>query len=81
MKEKTYYEVLEEMGGRVYDNLGRAYDNFETQLDLGEKCLKDIKELENEDTIKVQRLVDVNGKRYEITITKWKKLENGIDKV
>lgn len=74
MKEKTYYEVLEEMGGR-------AYDNFETQLDFGEKCLKDIKALESRDTIKVQRLVDVNGKRYEITITKWKELENGIDKV
>lgn len=74
MKEKTYYEVLEKMSGR-------AYDNFETQLDLGEKCLKDIKELEYEDVIKVQRLVDVNGKRYEITITEWKELENGIDKV
>lgn len=74
MKEKTYYEVLEEMGGRTFDN-------FETQLDLGEKCLKDIKALESRDTIKVQRLVDVNGKRYEITITEWKELENGIDKV
>lgn len=75
MKEKTYYEVLEEIGGHTYDN-------FETQLDLGEKCLKDIKALESRDTIKrVQRLIDVNGKRYEITVTKWKGLENGIDKV
>ncbi len=75
MKEKTYYEVLEEIGGHTYDN-------FETQLDLGEKCLKDIKALESRDTIKrVQRLIDVNGKRYKITVTKWKGLENGIDKV
>lgn len=57
------------------------YNNLEAQLDLGEKCLKDIEALESKDTIKVQRLVDVNGKRYEITITKWKELENGIDKV
>ena len=74
MKEKTYYEVIVEMEGRTFDN-------FETQLDLGEKCLKDIEALESRDTIKVQRLVGVNGKRYEITITKWKELENGIDKV
>lgn len=74
MKEKTYYEVIVEMEGRTFDN-------FETQLDLGEKCLKDIEALEGRDTIKVQRLVDVNGKRYEITITKCKELENGIDKV
>lgn len=74
MKEKTYYEVIVEMEGRTFDN-------FETQLDLGEKCLKDIEALESRDTIKVQRLVDVNGKRYEITITKWKGLKKGIDKV
>lgn len=58
------------------------YDKFEAQLDLGEKCLKDIKALESRDTIKrVQRLIDVNGKQYEITVTRWKGLENGIDKV
>lgn len=75
MKEKTYYEVLEEISGHTYDN-------FETQLDLGEKCLKDIKALESRDAIKrVQRLIDVNGKQYEITVTRWKGLENGIDKV
>lgn len=75
MKEKTYYEVLEEMGGR-------AYDNFETQLDLGEKCLKDIKALESSDTAtRVQRIADVNGKQYEITTTKWKGPENGIREI
>lgn len=75
MKEKTYYEILEEMGGRTYDN-------FETQLDLGEKCLKGIEALEGKNTIKqFQSLVDLNGKQYEITITRWKGLENGIDKI
>nr|DAO64632.1 MAG TPA: hypothetical protein [Caudoviricetes sp.] len=75
MKEKTYYEVLEEM-------TGRTYDNFEAQLDLGEKCLKDIMAIESRDTIKcVQRLVNFNGKEYEITIERWKGLENGINKL
>lgn len=75
MKEKNYFEVLEEMNGRTYDN-------FEAQLDLGEKCLKDIKALESKDTIKcVQRLVAFNGKQYEITITRWKGREDGIDKL
>jgi hypothetical protein len=58
------------------------YNSLEAQLDLGEKCLKGIKALESENTIKrFQSLVYLNGKRYEITITKWKELENGIDKV
>lgn len=75
MKEKTYYEISEEMGGRTYDN-------FEIQLDLGEKCLKGIEALESKNTIKqFQSLVELEGKRYEITITRWKGLENGIDKV
>lgn len=75
MKEKSYFEVLEEMEGR-------AYDNFEIQLDLGEKCLKDIKALESSDiTTRVQRIADVNGKQYEITTTKWKGPENGTRKV
>lgn len=51
------------------------YNNLEAQLDLGEKCLKGIKALESENTIKCfQSLVDLNGKQYEITITKWKRL-------
>lgn len=75
MKEKTYFEVLAEVEGRSYDNL-------ETQLDLGEKCLKDIKALESSDTTtRVQRIADVNGKQYEITTTKWKGPENGIREV
>ena len=75
MKEKTYYEVIVEMEGKQYDHL-------ETQLSLGEKCLKGIEALEGKNTIKqFQSLVDLNGKQYEITITRWKGLENGIDKV
>lgn len=51
------------------------YNNLEAQLDLGEKCLKGIKALESEKTIKrFQNLVDLNGEQYEITITKWKRL-------
>jgi hypothetical protein len=51
------------------------YNNLEAQLDLGEKCLKGIKVLESEKTIKrFQNLVDLNGEQYEITITKWKRL-------
>ena len=36
MKEKTYFEVLAEAEGRSYDNL-------ETQLEIGENCIRDIK--------------------------------------
>lgn len=75
MKEKTYYEVIVEMEGKQYDEL-------ETQLSLGEKCLKGIEALESKNTIKqFQSLVELEGKIYEITVTKWKGLENGIDKV
>lgn len=66
MKEKTYYEVLAEAEGRSYDNL-------ETQLEIGENCIRDIKMLENsKDTKAVERLVKVNGKRYNISISEWK---------
>lgn len=65
MKEKTYYEVLAEAEGRSYDNL-------ETQLEIGENCIRDIKTLENsKDTKAVERLVKVNGKRYNISISEW----------
>lgn len=51
------------------------YNKLEAQLDLGEKCLKGIKVLESEKTIKrFQNLVNINGEQYEITITKWKRL-------
>lgn len=36
MKEKTYYEVLEEMDGKKYDRL-------ETQLSLGAICAELVK--------------------------------------
>lgn len=66
MKEKTYYEVLAEAEGRSYDNL-------ETQLEIGENCIRDIKTLDNSKDAKViERLVKVNGKRYNISISEWK---------
>lgn len=65
MKEKTYYEVLAEAEGLSYDKL-------ETQLEIGENCIRDIKTLENsKDTKAVERLVKVNGKRYNISISEW----------
>lgn len=66
MKEKSYFEVLAEAEGRSYDKL-------ETQLEIGENCIRDIKTLENSKNAKtVERLVSVNGKRYNISITEWK---------
>lgn len=66
MKEKSYFEVLAEAEGRSYDKL-------ETQLEIGENCIRDIKALENsKDAKTIERLVTVNGKRYNISITEWK---------
>lgn len=66
MKEKSYFEVLAEAEGRSYDNL-------ETQLEIGENCIRDIKALESSKDVKtVERLVTVNGKRYNISISEWK---------
>lgn len=66
MKEKTYYEVLAEAEGQSYDNL-------ETQLEIGENCIRDIKALESSKNAKtIERLVKVNGKRYNISISEWK---------
>ena len=57
MKEKTYFEVSAEAEGRSYDNL-------ETQLEIGENCIRDIKALENsKDAKAIERLVKVNSKR------------------
>lgn len=66
MKEKSYFEVLAEAEGRSYDKL-------ETQLEIGENCIRDIKVLEsNKDAKNIERLVTVNGKRYNISISEWK---------
>lgn len=68
MKGKTYFEVLAEAEGRSYDNL-------ETQLEIGENCIRDIKTLENsksKDAKAIERLVKVNDKRYNISISEWK---------
>ena len=66
MKVKMYYEVLAEAEGRSYDNL-------ETQLEIGENCIRDIKALEKSKDVKtIERLVKVNGKRYNVSISEWK---------
>ena len=66
MKEKTYYEVLAEAEVRSYDNL-------ETQLEIGENCIRDIKALESsKDAKTIERLVKINDKRYNISISEWK---------
>ena len=80
MKEKTYYEVLEEMEGRVYDKL-------DIQLEIGEKCLRDIEALQNtKDAKSVHRIVEIKDKQYEISISEWepiwiKELSDGIREV
>lgn len=62
MKEKTYYEVLEE--------IERKNDSqYETLLELGEICFSLIERLREQQT-RVVRETDItlNGKCYQITI-------------
>ena len=66
MKEKTYFEVLAEAEGRTYRELN-------VQCELGEACAQLIKLIERDKEIRrLERLVEVNGKRYNISITEWK---------
>lgn len=75
MKEKSYFEVLAE-------SEGRSYDNLETQLEIGENCIRDIKVLENsKDAKAIEHLVKVNGKRYNISISEWKRGSDGIREI
>lgn len=79
MKEKTYYEVLEEMKGKQYDHL-------ETQLYLGETCVELIKRIEDRkdvlgDILGTSKLVTVNGRKYDVKIIEWKEVRYGTDKV
>ena len=62
MKEKTYYEVLEEMEPK---NSSR----YETLLQLGEICFSMIERM-NRDQVRTVRETEVtlNGKNYQITI-------------
>lgn len=62
MKEKTYYEVREEME-RKKSSL------YEILLELGEICFSLIERL-NRDQVRIvrEKEVTLNGKKYQITI-------------
>lgn len=62
MKEKTYYEVLEEMERK-------NSSQYETLLELGEICFSLIEGI-NQDQVRTVRETEVtlNGKNYQITI-------------
>lgn len=62
MKEKTYYEVLEEMERK-------KSSQYETLLELGEICFSLIEKLKREQArIARETKVTLNGKNYQITI-------------
>ena len=62
MKEKTYYEVLEEMERK-------NSSQYEILLELGESCFSMIERM-NRDQVRTVRETEVtlNGKNYQITI-------------
>lgn len=62
MKEKTYYEVLEEMERK-------NSSQYEILLELGEICFSLIAGI-NQDQVRTVRKTEVtlNGKNYQITI-------------
>ena len=62
MKEKTYYEVLEEMERK-------KSSQYEILLELGEICFSLIERLNREQKqITRETEVTLNGKNYQITI-------------
>lgn len=62
MKEKTYYEVLEEMERK-------NSSQYETLLELGEICFSLIRRMErNASRMARETEVTLNGKNYQITI-------------
>lgn len=62
MKEKTYYEVLEEMARK-------NSSQYETLLELGEICFLLIERMNREQARIVRETeVTLNGKNYQITI-------------
>lgn len=64
MKEKTYYEVLEEMDGKKYDRL-------ETQLSLGAICAELVKELQNDKQLnEINYTIPIKKQLYEISAKK-----------
>lgn len=62
MKEKTYYEVLEEMERK-------NNSQYETLLELGEICFSLIERLNREKAQMARETkITLNGKNYQITI-------------
>ena len=76
MREKTYYEVIGAMEEK-------RYDEIESQLSLGETCVKLIKQIENKkDVLGASELITVNGKKYHVQIFEWgRRPNNGIRKI
>lgn len=65
MKEKTYYEVLQEMERK-------NNSQYEILLELGEICFSLIERLREEQArIAKETKVTLNGKNYQITIEEW----------
>jgi hypothetical protein len=65
MREKSYYEVIGEMENK-------RYDEIESQLSLGETCVKLIKQIENREDVRgASELIVVDGKKYDVQILKW----------
>ncbi len=63
MKEKTYFEILEEMEGK------KDSSQYKTFFELGEICFSLIERLSREQTRIVKGAeVTLNGKNYQITI-------------
>ena len=72
MKEKTYYEVLEEMERK-------KSSQYETLLELGEICFSLIERLNRKQARMVRETdITLNGKNYQITI---EEMKYGIDKL
>lgn len=62
MKEKTYYEVLEEIGRK-------NNSQYKTLLELGEICFSLIERLNREQALIARETkITLNGKNYQITI-------------
>lgn len=75
MKEKTYFEILEEMEGQ-------KDSEHEKRIEIGEKCLNAIKSLENRnEIISVNHLIGFNDKKYDICISKWKGVKDGTSEI
>lgn len=75
MKEKNYFEILEEIEKQ-------KHSEYTLQLELGEKCLNAIKSLEKvKKIISVNHLIRFNGKDYNISISEWKGVKDGTSEI